>query len=128
MRGEADFVTVGCLGCAHTRTHGLHLLRVINFEIQLLGLGQIIVMVFLHLLFNHLELLEFVKIGQLLLISLDSFIEPVDLNFLLPMDVDVSLGVVEVLCVDVLVAGVLLLSHYRCTLICRGLLLFLLGL
>ena len=69
-------------------------------------------MVLFHLLFYHLELLELVQVCQLLLISLDSFIEAVDLHFLFAVDVDVSLRVVEVLGVNVLaVSGVLLLSR-----------------
>lgn len=79
-------------------------------------------MVLFHLLLNHLELLELVEVCQLLLIPLDSFIEAVDLHFLLAMDVDVSFGVVEVLRVDVL-ARVLLLALGCGALIGRGLLL-----
>ena len=78
-------------------------------------------MVLLHLLLYHLKLLKFVQVCQLLLVSLDSFIEAVDLHFLFAVDVDVSLRVVEVLRVDVL-ARVLLLSHCWGALIGRRLL------
>ena len=88
----------------------MHLLRVIYLQVQLLALCHVVVMVLLHLLFYHLKLLKFVQVCQLLLVSLDSFIEAVDLHFLLAVDVDVALRVVEVLRVDVL-ARVLLLRH-----------------
>ena len=80
-----------------------------------LALRHVVVMVLLHLLFYHLKLLKLVQVCQLLLISLDSFIEAVDLHFLFAKDIHVHVSlrvssVVEVLGVDIL-ARVLLLRH-----------------
>lgn len=123
---KTDFVSMRGLSCAHAWTQSMQLNRVINFEVHFLCICQVVVMVLLHLLLYHLKLLKFIEVCQLLLISLDSFIKAVDLHLLFAMDVDVSLRVIEILCIDVL-ARVLLLSDCWGTLI-RGGLLFLFGL
>lgn len=106
----------------------MHLRGIIDFQVHFLGLCQVVVMVLLHLLLYHLELLKFVEVCQLLLISLDSFIEAVDLDFLFAVDINVMIRVIEILCVAMgVLARVLLLSHSWGTLISRRLL-FLFGL